>query len=61
VLIVEGQREKVRWSDEEMTGALRTSLENAERLKDVARSLSRDSGWSAQEIYRLGLSLKEPS
>ncbi|HEX9508008.1 MAG TPA: 16S rRNA (cytidine(1402)-2'-O)-methyltransferase [Myxococcales bacterium] len=61
VVIVEGQHAKVRWSDEEMVTALRTSRESTERLKDIARDLSRDSGWSAQEIYRLGLSLKEPS
>jgi len=61
VVIVEGQHAKVRWSEEEVISALRARRGATERLKDFARSLSRDSGWSAQEIYRLGLSLKEPS
>ncbi len=58
VLVVEGRVGEARWSDEELTLALSLGLTSGERLKTLAQELSKRSGWSSNEVYRLGLTLK---
>jgi 16S rRNA (cytidine1402-2'-O)-methyltransferase len=58
VIVVEGRPESPRWSEEEVTGALRAGLERGERLKAMASDLARLSGWTSQAVYRLGLQLR---
>lgn len=58
VVLVEGRVGETRWSEEEVRAALARGLEEGERLKALTTELSKRAGWSAQELYRLGLSLK---
>lgn len=58
VVLVEGRVGETRWSEEEVRAALTRGLEEGERLKALTTELSKRAGWSAQELYRLGLSLK---
>jgi 16S rRNA (cytidine1402-2'-O)-methyltransferase len=58
VILIEGQIAVEAWGEEELRSALQARLASGEKLKELAKELSRDSGWSSQRIYRLGLSLK---
>lgn len=58
VLLVEGRTGETRWSEDEVRRALTTGLSSGERLKSLSTEVAKRSGWSAQELYRLGLSLK---
>lgn len=58
VLLVEGRTGETRWSEDEVRRALTTGLASGERLKSLSTELAKRCGWSAQELYRLGLSLK---
>ena len=58
VILIEGQIAVAAWGEEELRSALRARLGSGEKLKELAKELSRGSGWSSQRIYRLGLSLK---
>ena len=58
VLLVEGRTGETRWSEDEVRRALTAGLASGERLKSLSTEVARRSGWSAQELYRLGLSLK---
>lgn len=58
VLLVEGRTGDTRWSDDEVRRALTAGLGAGERLKSLSTELAKRSGWSAQELYRLGLGLK---
>jgi len=58
VIVIEGRGEDERWGAEKLRAALEAGLQSGEKLKDLAKELSRRSGWSSQQIYRLGLSVK---
>ena len=58
VLLVEGRTGETRWSEDEVRRALTAGLASGERLKSLSTEVAKRSGWSAQELYRLGLSLK---
>ncbi len=59
VLLVEGRTGDPRWSEDEVTRALVAGLEGGERLKSLTTELAKRAGWSAHELYRLGLALKK--
>jgi 16S rRNA (cytidine1402-2'-O)-methyltransferase len=58
VLIVEGRTGSLRWEEGEVRRALETGLQGGERLKALAGEVARRAGWTSQDVYRLGLSLK---
>lgn len=58
VLLVEGRRGEVRWSEEEVKTALGAGLARGERLKSLATEIARQAGWNGQDVYKLGLTLK---
>ncbi len=57
VILVEGAKGEARWSEERVRAGLATGLEHGHRLKELSKDLARASGWSASEIYDVGLSL----
>lgn len=57
VVLIEGRTGEARWSEAEVTTALRKGLEAGERLKSLTTELAKRSGWSAKDLYRLGLDL----
>jgi 16S rRNA (cytidine1402-2'-O)-methyltransferase len=58
VVLVEGRTGERRWSEEEVRRALEEGLSRGEKLKALSTELARRAGWSGQDVYRLGLSLK---
>jgi len=40
-------------------GALAAGLARGEKLKGLSTDLARRAGWPAQELYRMGLQLKQ--
>ena len=58
VLIVEGRTGDQRWGEDEVRRALEAGLARGERLKPLATAIAKEAGWSGQDVYRLGLSLK---
>ncbi len=58
VVVVEGRTGTGRWSEEEVRRALEVGLGRGERLKALATEVARASGWSGQDVYRMGLGLK---
>lgn len=58
VVLVEGRTGSQRWSEEELRRALEEGLARGEKLKPLSTELARRAGWSGQDVYRLGLSLK---
>jgi 16S rRNA (cytidine1402-2'-O)-methyltransferase len=59
VVVVEGRTGEARWSEQEVRGALSAGLSRGEKLKGLSTELARRAGWSAQELYRMGLQLKQ--
>lgn len=59
VVLIEGRVGETRWTEDEVRAALLRGLADGERLKGLTTELAKRSGWSAQELYRLGLSFKE--
>jgi 16S rRNA (cytidine1402-2'-O)-methyltransferase len=58
VVLVEGRRAETRWSEADLSTALRSGLAAGEKLKGLSTELARRAGWSSQVVYRLGLGLK---
>ncbi|TQF11924.1 16S rRNA (cytidine(1402)-2'-O)-methyltransferase [Myxococcus llanfairpwllgwyngyllgogerychwyrndrobwllllantysiliogogogochensis] len=58
VVLVEGRTGERRWSEEELRRGLEEGLARGEKLKPLSTELARRAGWSGQDVYRLGLSLK---
>ena len=58
VVVVEGHTGDDRWSDERVRAALSGGLAQGLRLKELSKDLARTSGWSAGELYELGLKHK---
>ncbi|MBJ6762629.1 16S rRNA (cytidine(1402)-2'-O)-methyltransferase [Myxococcaceae bacterium JPH2] len=59
VVLVEGRTGERRWSEEEIQRALQEGLSRGEKLKALSTELARRAGWAGQEVYRLGLGLKQ--
>ncbi len=57
VVVVEGRTGAAPWSEEEIRSALVEGLDRGEPLKAVSKDLAQRSGWSARDLYRIGLSL----
>jgi len=58
VLLVEGRTGEARWHEEEVKRALADGLSRGEKLKGLSTEIAKRAGWSGQDVYRLGLSLK---
>lgn len=58
VLLVEGRTGAGRWTEGELIEALKAGLARGERLKSLSTELAKQSGWSSQDVYRKGLTLK---
>ena len=58
VVVVEGRRGDVRWSEAEVRTALEGGLARGERLKSLANEVAKAAGWVGADVYRLGLGLK---
>jgi 16S rRNA (cytidine1402-2'-O)-methyltransferase len=58
VLVIEGRTGEARWTAEEVRGALERGLAAGDKLKPLSTDIARRGGWSGQDVYRLGLSLK---
>ncbi len=56
-VVVEGRTGPPRWSEEEVRSAIAEGLSRGEPLKALSKEIAARSGWSAQALYRLGLSL----
>lgn len=61
VVVVEGRRGTARWAEDEVAAAIRERLSAGDSLKSASIELGRRSGWPAQAVYRLGLSVKTRS
>lgn len=59
VVVVEGRTGETRWSEAELRTGLEAGLARGERLKSLATDIAKRAGWSSQEVYRMGLSLKK--
>jgi 16S rRNA (cytidine1402-2'-O)-methyltransferase len=57
VIVVEGRTGAAPWSEQEIRSALAEGLDRGEPLKAVSKDLAKRSGWSARDLYRIGLSL----
>jgi 16S rRNA (cytidine1402-2'-O)-methyltransferase len=58
VVLIEGRTGDIRWTEAEVRQALVVGLGAGERLKSLTTELSKRAGWSAHDLYRLGLTLK---
>ncbi|HZN94152.1 MAG TPA: 16S rRNA (cytidine(1402)-2'-O)-methyltransferase [Myxococcales bacterium] len=58
VVLVEGRVGEARWTEAEVRRALEDGLSAGEKLKALSTQIARRAGWSGQDVYRLGLSLK---
>lgn len=61
VVLVEGRQAESRWTEDEVRRALQDGLAAGEKLKALSTDLARRAGWSGQDVYRLGLSVKPRS
>ncbi len=57
-IVVEGRPEASRWSEAEVRSALEEGLGRNEPLRALSKELAGRSAWTAQAVYRLGLSLR---
>lgn len=58
VVVVEGHAGDDRWGEARVREALSAGLAKGERLKPLSKELAELSGWSAGDLYELGLKLK---
>lgn len=58
VLVVEGFSGDERWDEAAVRAALADGLAAGEKLKGLSTEVARRAGWSAGEVYKLGLALK---
>lgn len=57
VLVLEGNRhpETMKWTEEELLGAIHAGLENGETPSTLAARLAASSGWRRRDVYALTL------
>ncbi|MBL8921570.1 MAG: 16S rRNA (cytidine(1402)-2'-O)-methyltransferase [Myxococcaceae bacterium] len=58
VVLVNGRSGVARWTEAEVRAALEAGLSRGERLKSLANELAKSGGWSSQEVYKLGVTIK---
>ena len=58
VVLVHGRVAEARWTKDEVIIALEAGLGRGERLKSLSSEIAKAAGWSSQDVYRLGVSLK---
>lgn len=58
VVLVHGRVAEPRWTQAEVIIALEAGLGRGERLKSLSSEIAKAAGWSSQDVYRLGVSLK---
>lgn len=58
VVLVHGRVAEGRWTKDEVIVALDAGLGRGERLKSLSSEIAKAAGWSSQDVYRLGVSLK---
>jgi 16S rRNA (cytidine1402-2'-O)-methyltransferase len=58
VIVVEGRTAPTRWSGDEVRQALQRGLASGDRLKTLSTDIAGISGWSAQDVYKLGLTIR---
>ncbi len=54
-LVIGGQEEIERWSEDEVRQALKDELEWGASRADAAKSIAALSGWSRKEVYAISL------
>lgn len=55
-ILVEGRAaEEKRWTEDELKQALEQGLARGEKLKALSTDLAKRAGWTAKDVYRLGL------
>jgi 16S rRNA (cytidine1402-2'-O)-methyltransferase len=59
VVLVEGFAGDERWDEAAVKAALTEGLAAGERLKTLSGDVAKRAGWSAGDVYKLGLSLKK--
>jgi 16S rRNA (cytidine1402-2'-O)-methyltransferase len=59
VVLVEGFAGDERWDEAAVKAALTDGLAAGERLKTLSGEVGKRAGWSAGDVYKLGLSLKK--
>lgn len=59
VIVVEGRLSDTRWTETEVQRALTVGLEQGHRLKTLASEVAKRAGWTSQDVYRIGLGLKQ--
>lgn len=58
VVLVQGREQAARWTEAEVRTALDAGLSRGERLKSLSNEIAKASGWSSQDVYRIGVALK---
>lgn len=58
VVLVHGREQAKRWPEAEIVRALEAGLARGERLKALSGEIAKAAGWTSQDVYRLGVSLK---
>lgn len=58
VVLVSGRVGVARWTEAEIRAALEAGLSRGERLKSLANEVAKAGGWSSQDVYKLGVTLK---
>lgn len=59
VILVEGRKGEGRWNEEQVRAGLEEGIASGEKLKTLSVEIAQRAGWTGQEVYRLGLSLKK--
>lgn len=59
VLVIAGKDRAAKWPEPEVQAALTAGLARGERLKTLSTDVAKAAGWSSNEVYRLGLGLKQ--
>lgn len=58
-LVIAGASAAQRWTEEEVTARLKSLLDSGAALKAASAELAETTGWSKNEIYKMGIGLKE--
>jgi 16S rRNA (cytidine1402-2'-O)-methyltransferase len=58
VVLVHGREREERWPEADVVSALQAGLSRGERLKPLSTELAKAAGWTSQDVYRLGVTLR---
>jgi 16S rRNA (cytidine1402-2'-O)-methyltransferase len=59
VLVLEGAIQDADWSEEEVRAEVQAELAAGASLRDAAREVSRHSGWSKRQVYRVAVQMEK--